>query len=348
MSSKGMVMVIYNAPVLPKDHVDSPGERAVLETVDAVMAALENAGYEVHSLGIDNDPKRYVDTMMASMPDCVFNLFEGTGDRPELESIVTGVLDWFKIPFTGCPALSQVIGRDKVRTKLLLQGAKLSTAEFLSYESAEVTMLPQSWPVFVKPGGTDASQGIDQGSVIGDEAALRIRVTELLQRYGPPVLVEEFLPGPEFNVGVVELPELTALPVAELVFTPQPGIQWNIISYDSKWKPGSTDDLAMLPRIPAEISEELRQQLCDLAKQAFKLLACKDYARIDFRLDKAGRPCILEVNPNPDLGSDAGLAKMLRAAGMGYEGFVTGMVANNLPPPNPLNPLPHLATRSGQ
>jgi D-alanine-D-alanine ligase len=115
-----------------------------------------------------------------------------------------------------------------------------------------------------------------------------------------------------------------------MVYTPQPGVHWPIVSYASKWEPGSAEDLAMQPRCPAQIGDELKERLQSIALSAFKLIGCRDVARIDFRLDAAGQPNVLEVNPNPDLGSSAGLARMLRVAGISYGQFIDQLVRNHL------------------
>ena len=244
--------------------------------------------------------------------------------------MLQGLLNWLDVPYTGCPVEAMVLGRDKVRTKHLLRGAGLPTAEFIVVEAIESMQLPQSWPVIVKPAGTDASIGIDQASVVKTVDDLRKQVESVRRRYGSPVLVETYLPGPEFNVGVIESPGLTPLPIAEMVYTPQPGVQWPIVSYASKWETGSAEDLAMQPRCPAQIRDDLKERLHAIALSAFKLIGCRDVARIDLRLDAAGQPNVLEVNPNPDLGSSAGLARMLRVANIPYAQFIDQLVRNHL------------------
>ncbi|HQR06408.1 MAG TPA: hypothetical protein PLN21_06275 [Gemmatales bacterium] len=324
------VLLLYNAPVLPNDHPDAESERDLLHTVDSVHQALLPYRHQVTTLGLTDSPEHLLNAVRTTQPDVVFNLFEGFGTRPASEYHVAGLLNWLNVPYTGCPVEAMVIGRDKVRTKQLLRGAGLPTAGFIVVDNISSLPLPESWPVIVKPAGTDASIGIDQGSVVSDEASLRKQVASVLHRYGSPVLVETYLPGPEFNVGIIESPATTALPIAEMVYTPQPGVQWPIVSYASKWDTGSAEDLAMQPRCPAQIHDNLRDRLQSIALAAFHLIGCKDVARIDCRLDTAWMPNILEVNPNPDLGSSAGLARMLRTADIPYSQFIDQLVRNHL------------------
>lgn len=326
------ILLLYNAPVLSEGHPDAESERDLLNTVTSVDAALNVYQHQVHQLGLTDTPEELVASIRNLEPDIVFNLFEGFGTRPASEYHVAGVLNWLGVPYTGCPMEAMVLGRDKALAKQLFRGACLPTAEFLIVDRLEAIQRPQAWPVIVKPAGTDASIGIDQASVVSELPALRRQVESVLKRYGAPVLVETYLPGPEYNVGVIEAPEPQTLPVAEMVYTPQAGVKWPIVSYASKWDIGSPEDLAMQPRCPALIDNGLREELGAIALTAFRLIGCKDLARIDLRLDAHGRPNILEVNPNPDLGASAGLARMLRVAGIPYAQFIDQMVRNHLTP----------------
>jgi D-alanine-D-alanine ligase len=324
------VLVLYNAPVLPNDHPDAESERDVLHTVEAVEAALLHHQHQAKRFGLHDSPQELLNHLQRQPADVVFNLFEGFGHSPASEYHVAGLLAWLGLPLTGCPVEAMVLGRDKVRTKQLLHGAGLRTAAFQVAQQWEEVQSPTSWPRMVKPAATDASIGIHQQSVVQSIEELRRQFDYVLDNYGSPVLIEEYLPGPEFNVGVVERPQCTALPVAEMVYTQQPGVSWPIVSYASKWEPGSAEDLAMQPRCPAQIGETLRGQLQRMAMKAFQLIGCRDYARVDLRLDAAGQPCILEVNPNPDLGPTAGLARMLKVEGMTYDQFIHQLVVQHL------------------
>lgn len=324
------IVILYNEPVLPADHPDAESERDLLHTVETISRVLRESRHEVMLNGLKKSPEELLKSVAENRLDLVFNLFEGFGDKPASEYYIAGLLEWLKVPYTGCPLESMVLGRDKVRTKYLLKGAGLPTAEFQVVSSVDVLHVPASWPLIVKPAGTDASIGIHQDSVVSTIQALRNKVEQILKDYGAPVLVEKYLPGTEFNVGVIDNQGLMALPVAEMVYTPQPGVDWPIVSYESKWDIGSADDLAMQPRCPAQIPSALAEQLQSLALQAFQLVGCRDYARVDLRLDDNQQPYIMEVNPNPDLGETAGLARMIRASGTTYEKLIVQLVRNHL------------------
>jgi D-alanine-D-alanine ligase len=327
------VLILYNEPVLAEDHPDAEAERHVCCTVEAVSRALTEAGCSVACLGGSRDPAVLVAGLRRERPDVVFNLFEGTADQPDNETYVAGLLQWLRLPFTGSPAETLALARNKPRTKCLLRGAGLPTPDFLVVERLPTPSCLLPWPVIVKPGAQDASVGLDQGSVVTDPYQLERRVALLLERYGPPVLVEEFIDGRELIVGLIEKPELATLPVGEILFADRGPGCWPIVTYAAKWEPASRECQATPPRYPADLPGELADRLGELAVRAFRLLGCRDYARVDFRLSNSAEPYILEVNPNPDLSPDAGLAAALQAAAIAYERFAVQLVENALARP---------------
>lgn len=324
------VAVLFNEPVLSPDHPDSAAEREILGTVDSVSRALDQAGFRVSRRGASRDPAALVAGLRDMRPDAVFNLFEGSGDRESNEATVAGLLEWLGVPFTGCPSQALTLARDKQLTKHLLKGAGLPTADFLVTDGLPVPPCDLRWPVIVKPALFDASIGLDQGSVVTDQAALDRRVASLLDRYGPPVLVEEFILGRELNVSLVEVPELRCLPVSEVLFLDEYPARWPIVTYDAKWRPDSREFQATPAKYPGDVAPELASRLHDLARRAYRLLGCRDYARVDFRVGSDGRAFILEVNPNPSYSPDAGLAGALQSAGINHDGFTVRLVRNAL------------------
>ena len=324
------ILILYNEPVLPSHHPDAASEHEVLFTVAAVERGLEEAGFTVGRLGVNHDLACLLHGVQRFRPDAVFNLFEGTGDDSNNEAYAAALLQWLRVPFTGCPAQTLNIARNKVVTKHLLRSAGLPTADFMVIDDAPVPPCSLGWPVIVKPALQDASVGLDQGSVVTAQEQLERRAGWLLERFGPPVLVEEFIQGREFNVGLVELPELTVLPISEILFIDHKAGQWPIVTYDAKWRPDSAEYLATPPSYPAKVTPRLARRLGELAKAAFRLTGCRDYARVDFRVRPPGRPVILEVNPNPDFNPDAGLSGGLQSGGIEHAEFAVQLVRNAL------------------
>ena len=324
------VLILYNEPVLPAGHPNFDSEHDILNTVEAVGKALAEAGFVVCRIGLGRDPGALVERLAKAPPNVVFNLFEGTADQGRTEAYAAGLLEWLGVPFTGCPSEALCLARAKHLAKYLIRGAGLPTAPFTVLARPEATRCALSWPVIVKPALEDGSVGIDQMSVVSDEGALRARVEHLLSAYGPPVLIEEFIDGREFNVAVIETPKGRAHAVSEIAFQDAGPGYWRIVTYDAKWKPASREFQATPARQPAGLSPEQHGLLTQLAEQAFELFRCRDYARIDFRMDASGKAYILEINPNPDLGPAAGLANSLNTLGLTYGQFVVSLVHNAL------------------
>jgi D-alanine-D-alanine ligase len=324
------VLILYNEPVLPEGHPDFESEHEILDTVAEVSRHLTQAGFPVQRLGVSKEPAVLFAGLKDFRPDVVFNLFEGTADQGHTEEYVAGLLEWCRVPFTGSPCHTLCVARNKPRTKYLLQGAGLPTPAFFVVEDLPVPDCSLEWPVIVKPAQQDASVGLDQGSVVTDQYRLNERVAWLLRTYGPPVLVEQFIRGRELNVALVEVPEPRCLPISEVLFVDNDPDYWPIVTYDAKWKPGSRDYEATPPRYPATVTRRLAQRLENLARRTFRLLGCRDYARVDFRVRPSGKAYILEVNPNPDFSPTAGLAGGLNSAGLTHAQFTVDLVWNAL------------------
>jgi D-alanine-D-alanine ligase len=323
------VLILYNEPTLPPNHPDFESEHDVLETVAAVQQHLVRSGYEVVCLGATG-PADSIEALRGQRPDAVFNLFEGAGGRSASEVYMAGLLEWLGVPFTGSPSRALCLADSKHLTKHLFRSAGIPTPAFVVADSVPVLECPLDWPVIAKPAQEHASVGMDQGSVVTNREQLNARVERLLRAYGPPVLVEQFIRGRELNVALVEMPELRALPMSEILFVNQDPTYWPIVTYDAKWKPGSAACEETPPRCPADVAPDLAARLEALAQQAFRLLGCRDYVRFDFRVSTAGEPYLLEANPNPDFNPTAGFERALTAAGITHAAFTEQLVRNAL------------------
>lgn len=327
------VVILYNPPTLSSDDPDRASEAGVLESVEAVGRSLGATGHRASTLAADASNSRWMHELQvaAARDDVVFNLCEAYGGRSAAEPYVAGVLELLGLAYTGSGPECLALARDKARTKWLLAGGGLPTAEFLYLAAG--SSLPEErlkaaldrGPLLVKPAHEDASLGIGPASVARDWTALRQTVGAVASRFGA-VLVERYLPGREFNVGVVALPTARPLPIAEIEFQAEKSNPWNLVTYDAKWTPESPAYLGTPVRCPAAVDADLSRRLEETALEAFRLLGCRDYARIDLRLDEAGTPHVLEINANPDIAPTAGLCRALAAAGIAHEEFAHRLV----------------------
>lgn len=329
-SAMPRVLIVFNRPVLPAAHPDAASEAEILDTVERAADILAGGGFEVDRLGIDWDVTALPRAVAERRPDAVFNLFEGLASQTETEVTLAGTLDWLGVPYTGSPPVALAIGRDKVRTKHLLAGAGLPTPPCRVVHGLPAPEWDAPFPRIVKPACQDASVGIEQGSVVTTHAQMEARVAWVLERYGGPVLVERFVPGREFLVGVVEdrTGELQVLGFSEIVFRPAEGASplWPIYSYDAKWSADSPEYKATPLDAPVELPPALTARLQSLARDCFRLLGCRDYARIDVRLSPEGEPFVLEVNPNPFIHSIS-VIDGLEAIGRTHEGWIRDLAS---------------------
>ena len=323
------VAILYNATTLPPDHPDYASEAGVLEAVEAVEAGLAKQGHRSRRLAVGASPAGLAATLQAERCDVIVNLCEGLSGSGAGESQVTGLLELSGVAFTGAGSDCLSLVLNKARTKWMLLGAGRPTAPFVQILPGErlppaaAAMLDQG-PLIVKPACEDASLGIGPASVVRDMAALERQAAEVARRYGA-VLVEQFIAGREFNVGLLALAEPQVLPLAEIDFKHHAG-GWNLVTYDAKWTPESPDFGGTPVTCPAEASPQLAAELVRISLAAFRLTGCRDYARVDFRVDERGRPLVLEVNANPDISPSAGLARAIRTSGLAYDEFVGRLV----------------------
>ena len=288
-----------------------------------INKSLKSYGYDTSVVHVNLDMFENLRKMKDDI-DVVFNLCDdGFFSKSSMEPHVPAMLDILGIPYTGSGYKTLATCLDKARTKEILQANKIPTPKFQVFDSMKVRLDKKlKFPLFVKPVKEDASIGIKKDSIVNNEEELMRRVFIVLDMYKQPALVEEYIDGREANVGVIGTKEPKALPVSEIIFDELSDELPSICTYSAKWKEESDYYKNTPPKCPAEMDEKLANKLREIALKAYKLMGCQDYGRIDFRIDKDNNPYVLEVNPNPDISFDAGLARMAKAAGKSYADLI--------------------------
>ena len=321
-----LIGIAYNSydPVTGR-KVDRPSEESVEQTAKEVLTAVTELGYSSFIIALQKSFMNFLQRLKTLNADVVINLCEAFLGYPQLEANVAAAFELLGLPYTGNDSRTLALCLNKFKTKAVLKSSGLPTAPALLIDTADQKIdLP--FPLIVKPNNEDASLGIHPESVVRDEEALRKQVARILDIFNEPVLVEAFIEGREFNVAVLDVEKPEALPVSEIDFTALPDGQPPICSYEAKWHQGEVLYESTPPVCPAPIDDALRTKLQDFAVKAFQACECRDYARVDFRMDKKGRPFILEVNPNPDISLNAGYVRALGAAGIDYKVFWQKMI----------------------
>lgn len=306
-----------NVAILYDAHADEPGAMpdvaGVLAAVDAVAIALTQLGHTPLRTAASADGAWQAHVRAGA--DVVFNLCEGVAGQSAAEADVAAALEHLGIPFTGAGATALALARRKDRVNLLLTGAVPVPAWTMAEPAAIAAW--RDYPAIVKPAGEDAGIGITGAAIAAGPRELARALDDA--RAHAPLLVQRFLSGIELVVGFVGA---TAFPVAEVDYAAMPGGMPHVVGYAAKWNTGSHEDLGTTTRCPARIDDTLAAQAIDTARDAWRALSSRGYARVDLRADQDGVLHVLDVNPNPDLAPDAGLARMAAAAGWSYTELV--------------------------
>jgi len=319
MTSSERILIAYNVPKREQRgrDIDFLSEAGVMDQVNAVRDALLELGYAVGVAGIQRSAPTFMDRVMRFRPNAIFNLVEGWQGDNQFEMHFACTYELLGIPYTGAPPLALATAVNKWHTKTLLQQAKLPTPAGMMCSEVPARCALR-YPVIVKPAHEDASLGVDFDAVVHNLADLRRRVAWVLQTYHQPALVEEYIDGRELNVAVLGDQIPVALPISEIILD-IPAHLPKICTYNAKWVAGS-DEFRWTAgaQCPALLDDALALKIQNLAVSAFRVMGCRDYGRVDFRLSPDNEPCILEVNPNPDISPEAGLARSARASGRSY------------------------------
>ncbi|MDZ7343775.1 MAG: ATP-grasp domain-containing protein [candidate division KSB1 bacterium] len=325
------ILITYNEPQRQQRgrDIDYLSEAGVLEEVHAVREAVALLGYSVFTAPLQKSVPAFIDRVLRFRPQAIFNLVQGWQGESHFEMHFASVYELLGIPYTGAPPWTLATALNKWRTKCLLRQARLPVAAgMLCTEVPGRCQL--RYPVIVKPVHEDASLGIDFDAVVYNLAELRRRVAWVVQTYRQPALVEEYIDGRELNVAILGDQFPVALPISEISFDYVAENLPKICTYEAKWLRESQDYMLSTANCPALLDEETTRKIQNLAISAFRLMGCRDYARVDFRLTKENQPFILEVNPNPDIAPDGGMARSAEASGRSYTQLIGEILTSAL------------------
>jgi D-alanine-D-alanine ligase len=297
------------------------------EVVDEVAAALGEAGHKVALLGIYNDLRELLDKLDEQKPQLVFNLAERFADNDLFDMHVITVLDILGLPFTGAGPLGAALRQDKTVTKKLLKFHDVPYPNSITFDKNEIEFAGNiRFPLFVKPVSGDASNGIDDSSLVTEYSKLVERISFIQTQLKLPALVEEYIEGREFYVSILGNSPAEVLPVMELDFAKLPDGFPRIYGSDAKSDVSSVQYNSVNAIVATELSPEVRARIAIVGREAAYALKVRDYARVDIRLTDDGRPIVLEVNANPYLERTSAFALAALQAGMGYNTLINRIV----------------------
>jgi len=296
-------------------------------TIAAVESALSKLGKVVRLEANEDFPER----LRQTKPHIVFNIAEGFYGVNR-EAHVPAICEFFGIPYSGSDPFTLSLCLDKARAKETLAFHGIPTPKFVVVNKPEELRAASEklrFPLFVKPLHEGSSKGITDSNLCRDAGHLFEQTEFLLENYNQPVLVEEYLPGKEFTCAVLgNGDEATVLPIVGMNFETLPEGAAPIYSFDAKFVWDRPENPLDIFQCPARITAPLRKSIERVTLDAFRVLGCRDWARIDVRLDGAGVPNVLEVNPLPgilpDPADNSCLPKAARAAGISYDELIQG------------------------
>jgi D-alanine-D-alanine ligase len=312
---------------LVHDHLVPPDDTTGIDVREAewkmeydVIETLRERGHTVHVLGINDDLSRIRPTVQEFSPHIVFNLMEAFAGVLTFDQNVVSYLELLRLPYTGCNPRGLVLARDKALSKKLMAYHRIPVPEFTVVRPGRKVKRPKrlTFPMIVKSLFFEASAGISQASVVEHDDQLAKRVTFIHENLGTAAIVEQFIDGRELYVGVIGNERLEVLPPWEMSFAQMPDNRWKIATERVKWsaqyqkRHGIMTDRAVL-------DDAAVQRMQRIAKRAYRALDLSGCARIDLRMDGAGRVYVLEANPNPNMAYGEDFAESAEAAGVSYE-----------------------------
>ncbi len=337
------IALVHNAKGTPPPGIDSPesrdawrGELSEEElfaecdaphTIAALASAIAAGGHDVVPLDADGG---LFEALRTGAFDLVFNLAEGLRGEAR-EAQVPAMLEFLGLPYTGSGPIALALAHDKGRAKEVWSAHGIAVPRGFRVEPGDAvpSETPSTAPWIVKPVAEGSSKGVRDRNVVRSADELRERVREVHDRFRQAALVEEFLEGREFTVALLGNPP-RVLPITEIDFAALPAGAEPIYSYEAKWIWDVPEKPLAIFHCPAVLERELEQRIGDLAVAAFEALGCRDWARVDVRLDASGAPRILEINPLPGIlpnpEENSCFPKAARAAGIDYRRLILDVV----------------------
>ncbi|MFA5134980.1 MAG: ATP-grasp domain-containing protein [Patescibacteria group bacterium] len=311
-------------------ETSDPIAKNITESATAVQKTLETIGYHVSTINLNNFLGS-LDVLRKGEIDLIFNLGERLYDDDSFKPQITAIVDALQIPYTGSDVFTHSLAADKIRFKKLLAYHEIPTPAWdYAYELEDEIDDELEFPLIVKPSSTDYCLGITDQSIVTNRKELQRELERIIRTMKRPALIEEYIDGDEYEVYILGNGEenLRVLPLCRTIFHGGTQKPWHINTYESKWL--QRGDQAMVTRQlpPKNISKKIESLITEIALDTYNILNCKDYGRVDVKVDRDDNPYVLEVNPAPWLNySDPhGLASAAKLAGISFENLLEEII----------------------
>jgi D-alanine-D-alanine ligase len=332
VSAPLLIGLAFETPETYARQADDPADYAAeyepLETVEALEGAIAAIGHRSVRLGAPHDLLAAIGKGELPPIDAVLSIAEGHGSRNR-EAWVPALLEMVDVPLLGSDALTLSTSLDKAWTLDRVAGVGVPVLAHAVLDSAGVreAELPAPFPLFVKPRWEGTSKGITVGSLCRDCDAVARAVERIARDYGQPALVEAFAPGAEYTVTVVGHAPARALPVLQRAL--ERGSSIGLHALERAGGPPAPAG-GYGHELPGVLDAALEERLQELAVRAYEALECRDFARVDFKLDANGSPRFLELNTLPTFAPDGSFGILAELAGRSYAELVGEVLAAGL------------------
>lgn len=294
-----------------------------------VEESLQALGHVCRRLHLGDDAAGFLAELRAFEPDVAVNLCEIYRGESLPQANSAALLELLGIPYTGSGPAALLLSTDKALAKALLAHHGVPVPRHYVAYGKGVALAPRfDFPLIVKPLYEDGSYGITDRSVVYSERALAEQVAFVWSRFRQPAIVEEYIDGREINAALLGNDPPVALPLSEIEFRDLDPTRPRIVGFEGKWLPDSHQYRHTSRVCPASLPTELAAAVAGIARRCHLLLGCRDYSRVDLRLDRELRPFVLEVNANPDISpeGESGFSHALLCSGRSYTGFVAQLI----------------------
>jgi D-alanine-D-alanine ligase len=316
------ILVLVHETLVPPETLEGVGEQAAAEyrTEYDVVSCLRESGHEVRPIGIGDSLTELRAAIQDWQPQVCFNLLEEFGGIVTYDQHVVAYLELLRQAYTGCNPRGMMLSRDKVLSKQILAYHRIPTPHFAVFRRGGTVRIPKSlrFPLFVKSATEDASLGISQASIVEDPARLAERIGFIHAHTQSDALVEEYVDGREFYVGVIGNERIRTLPPWEFSFGELKAGRAAIATRKAKWDRAYQKRHGITSGRAGDLPEGLADRLDRLARRVYRALHMTGYARIDFRVREDGTPFVLEANANPNLERDEDFADSAQHADVAY------------------------------
>ncbi len=323
------ILVLMHEDLVPPDCLNGHDLAAVeWKTEYDVVSTLRKLGHDVQPLGVKSDLGVIRNAVEDWKPHIAFNLLEEFGGVAVYDQNVVSYLELLRVPYTGCNPRGLMLARDKALSKKILSFHRIPFPEFMVVPIGRVVKRPKwlAYPLIVKSVSEEASLGISQASIVEDDDKLRERVAFIHNSVGTGALVERYIEGREFYVGVMGNGHLHVLPVWELLMDRLPDDARRIATARVKWSRKYQEKYGINSCEAKNLPEGMSENIQHLAKRVYRALGLSGYARIDLRMDVAGKVYVLEANPNPQIAAGEDFADSAGKADLSYQDLLQELI----------------------